>query len=945
LRALYEEAQTLAPERRLEFVLNTCEDDATLRTELMSLVLPRSDDDALEDCATRVDANAGFAETELPPGHVVGRYRIERLIGRGGMGSVYLAQRADREFEQRVAIKVVTEGLLSSRVIARLRGERQILANLNHPNIARLLDGGATHDGTPFLAMEYVEGEPIDRYCATRALSVRQKLQLFLQVCSAVQYAHTQLVIHRDLKPSNILVTPDGVPKLLDFGIAKLLDPNAPTLAVDLTRIHERVMSPEYASPEQVRGDAVGTPSDVYALGVLLYQLLTGRKPHRLAGQSLQELEREILEKTPPSPSAALRTARPGEDEQANRTLAKALQGDLDTIVMTAMHKEIPLRYATVSALADDIARHLDNRPIAARPDHWTYLARKYWRRNRWSVSSVAAALLIVVAMTIVYTWQLMNERDTAERERLTATRVSQFMTEVFRVANPSESRGNTVPVREILDSAVERIDKDLKDQPRVRVKLLQNMAQAYIGIGLWQSAESLLLDSVAQARTSLGSHALELADSLDALAQVQTRTGNFDGARSALEESLEIRRRKGEQPDRATVLTLLALAYNQASRGLFDIALQTLNEAQALATPLFNSDAALMGEVHASFGKVYADSSRYAQAEQSLRTALPLLQGAIEQGLDRHAESALALSVVLLQQNKTAEAAELLKQQIVQFERVFGADHPLVGDTWNALGIAYCESGDYAPCGDAFRNSADIERRQSTEPTLRLMVRQMNLGSAYHDAGRLSDAIEALKQAEQTAISLNGERDTNLLPIYYELAGSLRDAGDVAGAERLLVAAQPILASVAHENDRLKTLVEIERGRVLFAQGKIDDSVRQLQAAVASIAPEETRQQASARLALGKALLAKGECADAIENLRQAHQLREKAMPAQNWFIYEAENALGDALSRCGQLATAQIHLEHSVVQLRKLRARDDFKLAEAERALAAHAQRAQSN
>jgi serine/threonine protein kinase len=942
LRALYEEAQTLAPERRIDFIRTACADDAPLRDALLARLGDQVSATSFDEQVTRVDDNAAPIDAELPPGYLIGRYRIERLIGRGGMGSVYLAQRADQEFEQRVAIKVVSETALSSRVIARLRGERQILATLNHPNIARLLDGGATRGGTPFLAMEYVEGMPIDRYCETHALSVRQKLELFLQVCSAVQYAHTQLVIHRDIKPSNILVTPDGVPKLLDFGIAKLLDPNAATAGTDLTRIHERVMSPEYASPEQVRGESVGTPSDVYALGVLLYQLLTGRKPHRLTGRTLVELEREILEDTPPLPSAALRNARSGEHAEVNRALAKQLQGDLDTIVMKAMHKEIAHRYAAVSALADDIARYLENRPINARPDHWTYLARKYWQRNRWSVTSIAAAVVIVVVMTGVYTWQLMTERDIAERERLTAMRVSQFMTEVFRVANPSASRGNTVPVREILDSAVVRIRKDLKDEPQVRIKLLQNMAQAYIGIGLWSSAEALLVESIEQARASLGNAAPELADSLDALAQVQTRTGNFDGARDALEEALTIRRAKGAPSDRAIVLTLLALAHNQASRGLFDIALETLHEAQTLATPLIDSDTALLGEVHAGFGKVYADSSRYAQAEESLRAALPLLQGAIEQGVDRHAESALALSLALLQQNKSAEAIALLKQQIAQFERVFGTQHPLVGDTWNALGIAYCESGDYAPCSAAFQRSADIERAQTSDPTPRLMIRLMNLGSAYHDAGRLPAAIAALRQAEQIARSLNGERDPNLLPIYYELASTLRDAGDIAGAQELLMATQPIVANVAHEGDRLKTMVDIERGRVLHAQGKFREAADQLRSALAAIAPEELRQQASAHLALGRTLVELDDCQGAIEHLRQAHEMRRRVMPAQNWFIYEAESALGDALSRCGQYGPARQHLEHSVMQLRRLRGKDDFKLAEAERALAAHVRRA---
>ena len=394
LRSLYDEALAIAPERRLEFILNTCDDDPALREQLVGLVMASGSGAAFDETATRVGNASIKATAELPPGHVIGRYTIVRLIGQGGMGTVYLAERSDREFQQRVAIKVVASGVLSSRIMARLRSERQILASLNHPNIARLFDGGATSDGTPFLAMEYVEGQPIDSYCKDRALGIKQRLELFLQVCSAVQYAHTQLVIHRDIKPSNINVTAEGTPKLLDFGIAKLLDPNAPARADDLTRVHERVMSPEHASPEQVRGERVGTASDVYALGVLLHELLTGRKPYYFAGKGFEEIERAILEELPPRPSAAIQNTRADEHFAENEALARMLQGDLDTIVMKAMHKDVQRRYATAGALAEDIGRYLSSRPISAQPDSWGYRARKYWRRNRLPIAVGGIAAL-----------------------------------------------------------------------------------------------------------------------------------------------------------------------------------------------------------------------------------------------------------------------------------------------------------------------------------------------------------------------------------------------------------------------------------------------------------------------------------------------------------------------------------------------------------------------
>lgn len=943
LRSLYEEAQAIAPERRLEFILNTCDDDPALREQLVGLVMASGSGAAFDETATRIGDMTFKATAELPPGHVIGRYTIVRLIGQGGMGSVYLAERSDREFEQRVAIKVVASGVLSSRIMARLRSERQILASLNHPNIARLFDGGATSEGTPFLAMEYVEGKPIDIYCEDRALDIKQRLELFLHVCSAVQYAHTQLVIHRDIKPSNILVTADGTPKLLDFGIAKLLDPNAPGRADDLTRVHERVMSPEHASPEQVRGERVGTASDVYALGVLLYQLLTRRKPYYFGGKNLDEIERVILEEVPPRPSAAVLNVRADEDESANETLAKALQGDLDTIVMKAMHKDAQHRYPTPGALAEDIERFLSSRPISARPDSLGYRVRKYWRRNRLPIAVGAVATFAIVAMTVLYAWRLTTERDIAERERLTATRVSEFMTEVFRVANPSESRGNTVPVREVLDSAVARIERDLREEPAVRVQLLEKMAQAYVGIGLWGRAESLLEDAVAQARASFGPRSLQLADTLTSLAAVQHRNARYSAEREALEEALSIRRAMSDFDDRPAVLALIAWAENEAVRGEVKDAEVTLQQARTLAEPLAAQDPVTMGEVFASYGRIYIDSSRYQEAEQALRQALPLLRGAIRQGSDRHADSALLLASTLVYQGKMGDAIAMLRELLQELEQVFGASHPLLGDAWNLLGIAHCESGEYEPCSKAFQQSADIERHQSADGTLRLAVRYANLGSAYHDAGHLTPAIEALSRAADLIRELSGATDPNLLAIYYEKASALRDAGDLAAAEATLALADPIVAQLANDHDRLKSFVAVERGRLLHARGRYAAAADVLGDALRTIAPEEKRVQASARLALGRSLLALRQCEPAIAELRQAHALRREAMPEQNWFIYEAESALGDALSRCGQSDAADPLLRHSLEKLRRLRSEGDFKIAEAQASLEAHERRRQ--
>lgn len=939
LRSLYDEVQTLAPERRVEFVVNTCDDDTLLRDQLLAL-LDASGVTSPDELETRAGAASRRYDAELPAGSTIGRYTIVRTLGKGGMGVVYLAERADREFEQQVALKVVAEGVLSSRVIARVRSERQILADLNHPNIARLIDGGATSDGTPYLVMEYVAGQRVDAYCEQRRLSIADRLRLFQKICGAVQYAHTRLIVHRDIKPSNILVTEDGTPKLLDFGIAKLLDPNAQTRAGDLTRVHERVLSPEHASPEQARGEPVGTASDVYALGVLLYQLLTERKPHYFAGKSFEQIEKAILEETPKKPSAAA-LERHAQDPIGATATAKALRGDLDTIVMKAMHKDIAQRYPTAAALADDIDRYLHNRPIVARPDSVAYRARKYWQRNRWIVSSTAAMILAIVVLTIVYMQRLATQRDIAERERLTATRVSQFMTEVFRVANPSESRGNSVPVREVLDAAVARIDSDLRNEPRVRIELLQKMAQAYVGIGLWKSAESLLRDAVTQARAAFGARSLELASALAGLADVQHRIADFRAEWASLEEALAIRTELNALRDRQGVLTLTAWAKNQAIRGNAEPALETLREAEAIVESFDAEDPALMGEILASYGRIYHDESRYREAEQALLRALPLLRGSIERGSDRYAEATVILGEALLSQNKMSEAISLMSEHLDELNEVYGPTHPLVGDVWNLLGIAHCESGDYEPCSAAFEKSTEIERLQSTSPTRRLMLRYANLGAAHHDAGHLDDAIDALSRSLEIARELKRESDPNLLAVYYEKASTLRELDRLNEAQAALDAADRVRREVGPNNFRVNDFLEVERGRLLHARGRYTQAEEHLRRALRAIAPEEKRIQANAHLALGRTLLALRRCDESIEELERAYALRSEVMPPQNWFIYEAQSALGDALSVCGRLEAAEPHLVKSVERLQALRREGDLRRLEAERALAEHRER----
>jgi eukaryotic-like serine/threonine-protein kinase len=415
---------------------------------------------------------------ELPSPSRIGPYRVLREVGRGGMGRVFLAERDDPELRQRVALKVLRGGLASSHLVRRFLDERQILASLDHQNIARLLDGGITEDRLPWFAMEYVDGIPIDRYCAENRLDLSARLQLFLPVCDAVQYAHRNLVVHRDLKPSNILVTADGRVKLVDFGIAKLLAPEAGAEGGELTHAGARPMTPGYASPEQLRGEPVSTASDVYAAGVLLYMLLAEQHPHLVPGRPAHEVARAILEEVPRPPSAVSATG-----------LRRRLRGDLDTIVLTGMRKEAERRYATVEQLAADIRRHLGGLPVTARPDTWGYRTGKFVRRHRTGVAGAVAFGVLLVG----YGFTVTVHAERIGREAAKTEQVRDFLVSLFTEADPGVTQGREPTASELVDEGARRVKTELADQPEIQAEMMATLGQVYLALGRYREASEQL--------------------------------------------------------------------------------------------------------------------------------------------------------------------------------------------------------------------------------------------------------------------------------------------------------------------------------------------------------------------------------------------------------------------------------------------------------------------
>ncbi|MGH2609391.1 MAG: serine/threonine-protein kinase, partial [Tepidiformaceae bacterium] len=498
IQELFSQALEREPAERASFLALLRSQEPKLADEVESLLAADLEVDSfLERPPGDVLAVLEKLQPGLKPGDRIDRYAILRLLGRGGMGRVYLAERADAQYEKQVAIKVVPPGLDTEEILKRFRRERQILANLEHPNIASLLDGGTTSDGRPYLVLEYVEGEPIHRYCDRGRVPIDGRLRLFRTVCAAVQYAHQNLVVHRDLKPSNILVTAAGVPKLLDFGIAKILESGDDSGSTTATRTGLRPMSPEYASPEQVRGGAITTATDVYSLGLVLYELLTGRRAQALESLSLAELERAVLEREPERPSIAVGRSQAHARSAARATaeavaaarasspegLRRKLIGDLDTIVMNALQKEAERRYTSVEALSQDIQRHLDGFPVRAHPETLSYRTAKFVRRHTVGVAAGALLTLTLAAGMTGILWQARRaaqERDRARTEAQKAETIAGFLTDLFRASDPNAALGDTVSVQFILERGHSRISTTLKDQPEVRATMLTVLGSVY---------------------------------------------------------------------------------------------------------------------------------------------------------------------------------------------------------------------------------------------------------------------------------------------------------------------------------------------------------------------------------------------------------------------------------------------------------------------------------
>ncbi|MEL7199600.1 MAG: serine/threonine-protein kinase [Pseudomonadota bacterium] len=912
LERSFEEAYDLEGQEREDYLARFAQQYPELTDELRALLAAHAG--SAMTMADLVDASVDALardQQDAWKGQKIGVWTISDLLGEGGMGSVFLVERTDGAYHQKAALKLTTSRLLGRDALSRFRAERQILANLAHPNIATLIDGGAHSDGLPYLVMEYIEGERIDVHCDAAALGIEQRLELFLKVCDAVDYAHRNLVVHRDLKPTNILVAPNGEPKLLDFGIAKLLEADAIDVTIMHTREEARAMTPQYASPEQVRGEAVTVGTDVYALGVLLHRLLAGRSPYGAGLKTSREVESAILDSEPTRPSnSVVDVPDDGDAPSAEQIgeqrglsaneLRSRLSGDLDNIVLQCLQKEPERRYASVRDLARDIERYLRDEPVSARGDDFVYRARKFFRRNMRPLIATAAVASGAVALVTFYTIQLAAERDRAELAAARSGQVSSFLTEIFENADPAESQGETVTAIELLDAGAERIE-GIEDEA-VRAELLRVMGLSYHGLGQFARAEELLRTSltllrkpgigtgVDRARTlsalgyvqqdqyklaeavesgqealqlataELGSSSAQLPFFMTNLARIRLRNQEPQEALRLFEDAIEVQKRAGTYGDKMTRDTLGAMVIAYGAQGEFDKAVETGREAVRKAEEF---DGALnVNTIHAinNLAMSSHDSGRY-------REAVGLSKEAVERG-----------------------------------NKLWRGEHPNLAFFEGALGVHANATGEFSMSQAAFDRARQSAIASSGQESSDYLGHLLWRGRSALQRGDIVAARQLHEEGLDLGERLFGIDGTLTLRHALHLTSALRLSGEIAAAEAQF--------DVVWQNrDKLRPpkqlLAKRERARLLIERQKYAQAITLLEEAL----EQEERGLANTSpalietlTALARAYRVSGDTESALRLASRANAIAASELPRDSWIAAVANAEYGRALLSAGR-------------------------------------------
>jgi tetratricopeptide (TPR) repeat protein/predicted Ser/Thr protein kinase len=785
MQYVFHAASNLDEPARRELVESECGLDAALKAEVLSMLEEDARERSLLDrgVAHVADRLLTSGKRATLPLEEFGRYRVKHVLGEGGMGVVYLAERND--LGSLAAIKILRDAWLSPARRERFANEQRTLAQLNHPSIARLYDADALPDGTPWFVMEYVEGVPLTEYCTAHACTIRERLTLFRAVCEAVQHAHRHLIIHRDLKPSNILVSSDGNVKLLDFGIAKQLDALDQPANPTLTGL--RLMTPAYAAPEQMRGGFAGILSDVYSLGVVLYELLTGRLPFDLAHRSPAEAEAMIIGHEPVKPSAvARRIASVTSAERRIPSVSKTAWADLDVLCLRAIHKDPQRRYGSVEALARDIDHYLEGEPLEARPDSAGYRLGKFARRNSRALSAALATVMLVVALTVFYTVRLASARNAALAEAARTTRIQRFMMNLFQGGDADAGPADRLRVVTLIDRGMQEA-KSLDRDPAMQSELLVTLGSIYQKLGNFGRADSLLRAALDERTRLLGRDSPDVAASLVALGSLRDSEARYAEAERLIREGLAIGRRVSPR-DPVVLTATTALGQLLEDRGAYDQAISVLDDAVRLQsaggetrelagsmTELANShfyaghyeisdslnrrvlamDRRLYGERHPhvaddliNLGAIQLELGHFADAERYDREALDITARWYGPNHQETASAMTILSRALVSEKRYADAAVMLEQALAVQQRVYGRVHPRVASTLNELGRVAVSLGQLDTAHAYFQRELAIYRSVYDDNHYLIGVALSNLSGVAFERKNYPEAEALLRDA-----------------------------------------------------------------------------------------------------------------------------------------------------------------------------------------------------
>jgi serine/threonine-protein kinase len=896
--ALFEQALELEGVAREQFLDRVTDGDTPLRNELETLLRLATEPAPHFDALIGDSRWQAFAE-ELPPSapRQIGAWRLLRELGSGGMGSVYLAERISDDFKQRGALKLIRPMMDSEEFEWRFAQERQILATLTHSGIARLLDGGRDADGRTYLVMEYAEGLPLDRYCDEHRLTIEQRLALFADIGETVAHAHQHLVVHRDLKPANILVTSEGAVKLLDFGIAKVLaaadDAESP-----MTRTAVRIFTPEYAAPEQVLGQPVATAADIYQLGLLLYELLTGQRAQPIENVSPATLERVVCQLEPPRPSvrAAAATAEAAAARHTSpAALQRKLRGDLDNIVLKALRKSPERRYASAAELVDDIKRWQQGRPVRARPETFGYRTSKFVRRHPFGVTGAAAAVVMLVAYAVTVTLQfdtIAHERDRARAEATKAQQVKALVLRLFEGADPQQSGGAQLTARELLDRGWAGIESELPNQPEVQVELLDTVGEAYRQLGLYERAQPLFDDALETATPLAAEYPLLLARALRSRGRLHSDLGAYDKAEEQLQSAWDRYRRIRGSPDAELATTLSDLGALKFRMSDLDAAERYHRDALAMRRQLFEEEHVDVADSLDKLGTVLRHQGDYAGAEPLLSQALALRRRLLPATHPKLADSLsnLALTRVNLGEYDSADALYQEAQAVTRQSR--GERHPQVAIVMNNHALLLQARREFPAAERLLREALSIRREVLGEQHPEVAMNLNDLGLALSGGGDFKGAEAYYRQALAAYPPEHPWRSATV----FNLGMLEENRGDLDAAERhYREALARQREDYGEEHERVG--IDLNRiGIVLHRKGQLNEAEEHFRQALAIFRkrlPEEHPRLALVLVPMGQLLLDRRRPEEARALLQEAWRVRHTAFGDSDARTIEAATAL----------------------------------------------------